>query len=245
MLTLHLKRFSHVGIKLQKHSGAVTFPLELNVAPFCLHRKCELHRPKAGSGLVPKQPQRFRYKLYAVVVHIGAMQGGHYVAYTRRWTDQLAAGTGPATAPGERTTGWRYCSDSKVYPVDESEVLAAEAYLLFYSRVDAPTELEAEPEALTDVTAAGPRAEPDAEPEAGPDAVTAAGTLRSQLAAGFAAEPLPTKLQQVQAVRMQREQEEQAEAEAEFALLNARLRKQRLASAPEPEPLPQQPEAGA
>eukprot|EP01047_Picozoa_sp_COSAG01_P021118 COSAG01_NODE_1216_length_11192_cov_10.328678_8_plen_139_part_00 len=37
ILTLHLKRFAQVGVKLKKYSGAVPFPLTLDMAPYCLH----------------------------------------------------------------------------------------------------------------------------------------------------------------------------------------------------------------
>jgi len=59
-----------------------------------------------------------QYELYAVVEHSGTMTGGHYVAYVRL-----------PTAPV-----WYYVSDSSVRASTESEVLRAQAYLLFYRR---------------------------------------------------------------------------------------------------------------
>ena len=47
--------------------------------------------------------------------------GGHYVAYVYSEGD---------------TKGWHYFSDSHVARRSEREVLKAEAYLLFYARVD-------------------------------------------------------------------------------------------------------------
>jgi len=59
-----------------------------------------------------------QYELYAVVEHSGTMTGGHYVAYVRLPT----------------TPVWYYVSDSSVRASTESEVLRAQAYLLFYRR---------------------------------------------------------------------------------------------------------------
>ena len=54
VLTLHLKRFSQAGRALRKYSGPVGFGLELDVAPYCLHRPADL----------PHDPDHFRYRLH-------------------------------------------------------------------------------------------------------------------------------------------------------------------------------------
>ncbi|KAJ1925115.1 hypothetical protein IWQ60_004756, partial [Tieghemiomyces parasiticus] len=64
-----------------------------------------------------------RYRLYAIVEHMGSINFGHYVAY-------VATATSP---DGPRT--WTYCSDSHVRPCSLDEVFRAQAYLLFYERV--------------------------------------------------------------------------------------------------------------
>lgn len=59
------------------------------------------------------------YVLYGVVEHAGRMTGGHYTAYVR--------GAGGS---------WFHASDSRVVAVTQQKVLASQAYLLFYCRVD-------------------------------------------------------------------------------------------------------------
>ena len=86
-------------------------------------------------------------RLHAVVVHMGGMGGGHYVAYTRH---TKPASDGPPDRPTEER--WAYCSDSSTHWVAVEEVLRAEAYILFYSRDDQ----------------IGRHAEPEPEPGPGP-----------------------------------------------------------------------------
>jgi ubiquitin carboxyl-terminal hydrolase 22/27/51 len=54
------------------------------------------------------------YELASVVVHKGKIDSGHYISYSREGDD------------------WFMFDDSKVVLASEKEVLAAEAYLLFY-----------------------------------------------------------------------------------------------------------------
>jgi ubiquitin carboxyl-terminal hydrolase 22/27/51 len=54
------------------------------------------------------------YELSTVIVHKGKIDSGHYVNYCREGND------------------WFLFDDSKVVLATEAEVLAAEAYLLFY-----------------------------------------------------------------------------------------------------------------
>lgn len=94
------------------------------------------------------------YSLYGVVEHSGSIHGGHYVAYIKvrqkleensyRWqflpknqkerksSDSAEGALGiPNVPPGK----WYYVSDSHVSEVQESKVLNAQAYLLFYERI--------------------------------------------------------------------------------------------------------------
>ena len=70
------------------------------------------------------------YSLYAVTVHSGSLGGGHYTAYVKLPV--------PAKSTASQTRRpryqWYYASDSSVAPVDESRVLGAQAYMLFYRR---------------------------------------------------------------------------------------------------------------
>ncbi len=61
---------------------------------------------------------RLLYSLTGVVVHSGAMGGGHYISYIK-----LGA-----------TGAWYHASDSSVSPASLESVLQAQAYILFYKR---------------------------------------------------------------------------------------------------------------
>ncbi|BGP19117.1 hypothetical protein JCM10213_005642 [Rhodosporidiobolus nylandii] len=93
-----------------------------------------------GLGSVPEEAidveverENARYKLYAVVVHEGTIDTGHYASYvlTNRY------GKGADAGKGERR--WVFCSDEDVMAVSEAEVLRSKAYMLFYERVPSPT----------------------------------------------------------------------------------------------------------
>lgn len=72
------------------------------------------------------------YDLCAVIVHIGSADSGHYIAYRRLLSSDLREEkTDCGTSVLHR---WLQVSDESVKEVRESDVLAAEAYLLFYER---------------------------------------------------------------------------------------------------------------
>ena len=109
VLTIHLKRFSASasGRSMEKLNKPVSFPAQLDLSAFT--------RPTdSGSG----SSSGSMYGLYGVVCHSGGMGGGHYVCYVRRGG-----------------SGWWYASDSAVRESSESEVLKAQAYILFYERL--------------------------------------------------------------------------------------------------------------
>lgn len=91
------------------------------------------------------------YKLYAVVVHLGTMIGGHYIAYVlvdpeRLFTPpgaeagiaehmeqmSLDEGEGKREKVKDRRV-WCYCSDTEIRLASVDEVMAAKAYLCFVS----------------------------------------------------------------------------------------------------------------
>jgi Ubiquitin carboxyl-terminal hydrolase len=79
------------------------------------------------------------YRLRGLVVHSGGMGGGHYVAYVRQ---PRPATTGQHTEESYKSNGnaekdeWLYISDTHVTPVPSSRVRKAQAYILFYERID-------------------------------------------------------------------------------------------------------------
>jgi ubiquitin C-terminal hydrolase len=74
-------------------------------------------RPGGAAGAAPAL-----YRLRAVVVHSGGLNGGHYTAFVRRDGD-----------------GWWAASDRSVRRASEEEALGAEAgaYLLFFEQEQA------------------------------------------------------------------------------------------------------------
>ena len=88
-------------------------------------------------------PPPAQYRLHGVVEHSGGLHGGHYVAYVRR-----------GDSGSDDSGGWHYASDRHVRAASAADVLGAEAYLLFYVRVD------------QDAAAADAQANADAETEA-------------------------------------------------------------------------------
>lgn len=66
------------------------------------------------------------YRLMAVVVHYGDIFSGHFVTYRRS----------PCLQPGEKfSKKWIYTSDTQVKRASLEEVLASEAYMLFYQKI--------------------------------------------------------------------------------------------------------------
>lgn len=95
------------------------------------------------------EPTPMPYRLYAIVVHMGTMIAGHYIAYVlvdpeRLFTTpgdvsaehmaQLAIDPKPKTSAKDRRV-WCYCSDTEIRLASIKEVLAAKAYLCFVSVV--------------------------------------------------------------------------------------------------------------
>ncbi|KAJ7698621.1 hypothetical protein B0H17DRAFT_1196724 [Mycena rosella] len=88
VLVIHLKRFQQVSKTMISFSNGfkklddyVTFPEMLDLTPFLAPKKEDFGlRAKRGRAK-GKSSERCMYRLYAVVVHIGNMLGGHYISY--------------------------------------------------------------------------------------------------------------------------------------------------------------------
>ena len=112
VLVLHLKRFGFDAstVRSTKLEAHVAFEERLELAPYCT----EAYLDSGGAS---------DYELYAAIVHKGTtVRGGHYYNFVK-------------------STGghWHKCNDAEITGVDVREVLRANAYLLFYKRVEAPT----------------------------------------------------------------------------------------------------------
>ncbi|KAG2003295.1 ubiquitin carboxyl-terminal hydrolase 4, variant 2 [Coprinopsis cinerea AmutBmut pab1-1] len=132
VLVIHLKRFQQLNKNnpftsfsygFKKLDDYVTFPEYLDLAPFLAPKKEDYglgskknrlkNKLKVGMGQKAEE-ERCMYRLYAVVVHIGNMLGGHYIAYTalpsvspiegeglatKEYEEKLAAVASAATTP--------------------------------------------------------------------------------------------------------------------------------------------------
>ena len=76
------------------------------------------------------------YSLRAVVVHLGAIDSGHYVTYRREPETLLI----PSEANQNSKHRWFYTSDSVIREVSIDEVLNTNPYMLFYERTQSDKE---------------------------------------------------------------------------------------------------------
>lgn len=161
VLILHLKRFQVMYTSFQKIHRFVSFPLILDIDPYC-SEKCRKEWRAPGK-------KEISYSLYGVVVHSGCLGGGHYIAYVKARspptpdderlkffqslknplkkedkaqenneadTEKEQNGSRDSASPElDQEPQWYYISDSHVTQVSESDVLKCEAYLLFYERI--------------------------------------------------------------------------------------------------------------
>ncbi|KAG6833038.1 hypothetical protein H0H87_012049 [Tephrocybe sp. NHM501043] len=158
VLVIHLKRFQQINKTsilsfshgFKKLDDYVTFPEFLDLAPylaprkedFGLGKKSKTHR---GMGLhlgIQKRHtkgEKCMYRLYAVVVHIGNMLGGHYIAYTAlpdaKPSSNTSEETNATSAEVKAPRQWAYISDTIVRLTTLDEVLKAKAYMCMYERI--------------------------------------------------------------------------------------------------------------
>ncbi|KAF2197413.1 ubiquitin carboxyl-terminal hydrolase-like protein 22 [Delitschia confertaspora ATCC 74209] len=120
VLAIHLKRFEHHNSASNKLETPIKFPMKLDLYPYTTEGKASQSKSAKISSAQKSNPNIntasniSMYELSTVVVHKGKIDSGHYVSYSREGND------------------WFMFDDSKVVLVSEAEVLAAEAYLLFY-----------------------------------------------------------------------------------------------------------------
>ncbi|SPO05086.1 related to ubiquitin-specific protease 22 [Cephalotrichum gorgonifer] len=89
------------------------FPLEINMLPYTSKGRDLVQQGKMLHDY-PELSRAHEYDLVSVVVHVGSIDTGHYIAYCR---------------VGEQ---WFKFNDHKVMLATKSEVLSSQAYLLFY-----------------------------------------------------------------------------------------------------------------
>lgn len=121
ILALQLKRYDH-RFTIQpsltgKISSVISFPLDLDMTPYTVHG-VEIRNTSQNQS----QPKSFKnpsylYTLFAVIVHCGTLQSGHYISFIRT---------------SGRTNMWFRCDDDMVTRVEWREVEQCEAYMCFY-----------------------------------------------------------------------------------------------------------------
>eukprot|EP00300_Choanocystis_sp_HF-7_P033735 c4614_g1_i2.p1 GENE.c4614_g1_i2~~c4614_g1_i2.p1 ORF type:complete len:441 (-),score=87.84 c4614_g1_i2:56-1378(-) len=107
ILVLHLKRFNFQNAFVSKIDRYIEFPSSLKLSRFMT----QSDESNAG-GL---------YKLFAVLVHLGArgsVTSGHYITFVKDWN----------------SSAWFCVDDEKVYPVPQETVMQQNAYMLFYTQ---------------------------------------------------------------------------------------------------------------
>lgn len=115
VLVIVLKRFKKTNSYSWMSSGGFTkidtevqFPFDLDMTKYFIKQN--------------NPSETFKYTLHGIVVHGGGLGGGHYTAYAKHII--------------EGKERWFYASDSYVNEVDKGQVARAQAYMLFYSRVN-------------------------------------------------------------------------------------------------------------
>ncbi|KAM3426281.1 hypothetical protein MY4824_010040 [Beauveria thailandica] len=129
VLSIQLKRFEY---KQGRHDHAaskvdvpVHFPLQLNMLPYT-------NRVRSRDSRENMELQRSCvYDLLSVVVHVGELETGHYTSYCRVG-DQVSSALHYILTLVDFSSQWFKFNDHKVELASLSDVLGAQAYLLFY-----------------------------------------------------------------------------------------------------------------
>ncbi|XP_033739906.1 ubiquitin carboxyl-terminal hydrolase 2-like [Pecten maximus] len=126
---LQLARFKEV----RTSNGLVKLEKLQTLVPY--NKKIQLHTGE--KSLVT-------YKLYAIISHLGTIEGGHYVSYVQTLKGQRDLAT-PTHRDNDtrghardRSSTWYHCTDSIVTRVspDNGYPICSDAYLLFYHKME-------------------------------------------------------------------------------------------------------------
>ena len=107
ILVIQLKRFTAHS----KLDNMVEFPDEMDINKYVIG---------------PDDPNKLKYKLYAVSEHMGGLGGGHYTAH--------AIVSNPFQND-RKSSNWYSFNDSSTHKVDSYETHSKNAYILFYERI--------------------------------------------------------------------------------------------------------------
>mmetsp|Transcript_8017 Transcript_8017/g.11933 ORF Transcript_8017/g.11933 Transcript_8017/m.11933 type:complete len:778 (+) Transcript_8017:17-2350(+) len=124
VITLHLNRFNvkmtKKGAHITKQNQRVKFDEFLDLSPYVKY--------ESNDGNVDES--LYKYRLFGVIEHLGSIHGGHYVAYTN---PLLISEDETSTS---RHNSWFKFSDHRVTNSSLKAALNANAYVLFYERVE-------------------------------------------------------------------------------------------------------------
>ncbi|KAN0085898.1 hypothetical protein V8E55_007032 [Tylopilus felleus] len=151
ILVVHLKRFQQLSktpvmsfsTGFKKLDDYISFPEFLDLAPYLAPRREDYFDSKVAvtRGRSARRPAPCMYRLYTVVVHIGNMLGGHYVAYTAlpptppSEADVVRPDHKTRTEQGTSPRDWAFISDTIVRLASLEEVLKSKAYICMYERI--------------------------------------------------------------------------------------------------------------
>jgi ubiquitin carboxyl-terminal hydrolase 1 len=159
-LVLHVNRsiFDEMTGAQYKNTAGVSYPRILDLGNWCLGNAPSGSRhPDMSVEEWPRDPTQsmlqetdeptttspFQYRLRAAVTHFGSHGNGHYVCYrphTRTITQSEESNEDEQVESTEEQ--WWRCSDDNVYAIEEEQAHQANVFMLFYERLDAPTELQ-------------------------------------------------------------------------------------------------------
>jgi len=153
VLVIHLKRFQQISKThmlsfshgFKKLDDYVTFPEYLDLTPYLAPKKEDFglgkkgkafHGSGVGKHSTRSKEEKCMYRLYAVVVHIGNMLGGHYIAYTALPDppQTVSNASSEKLADVKPPRQWAYISDTIVRLTTLEEVLKAKAYICLYEQ---------------------------------------------------------------------------------------------------------------
>ena len=108
VLIIHLKRFVEREGIFKKLTTFVDIPINLNMTKFI-----------TGPQKLAEDEREHEYKLYAIINHLGILEGGHYTANI--FNDKL--------------NNWYTFNDENVYQTSKNSIISEAAYVLMYKRV--------------------------------------------------------------------------------------------------------------
>jgi ubiquitin carboxyl-terminal hydrolase 1 len=166
-LVLHVNRsiFDEMTGQMYKNTAGVSYPKILDLGEWCLgNAPSGSRRPDMSLEEWPRDPAQsmlqdtdeliipspFQYRLRAAVTHFGSHGSGHYICYRphTRITTHPEDTDAEVQVVSTEEQWWR-CSDDNIYAVEEEQAHQANVFMLFYERLDAPTDVQAtEPESV-------------------------------------------------------------------------------------------------